>query len=102
MEEIKSNTCIPTRKLRVGFVNGLVTFLLSVEADLTQFYDKGRPRPNSPERLFQTLPSLDHYSSLGDMSHVLYDLLTSMLSSETMLDSRLLATEPTLMVTCTL
>jgi hypothetical protein len=36
MEEIKSNTCIPTRKLRVGFVNGLVTFLLSVEADLTQ------------------------------------------------------------------
>jgi hypothetical protein len=34
VEEIKSNPCIPFRKLRVQVANNLVTFLLSVEADL--------------------------------------------------------------------
>ena len=31
----------------------------------------GRPQSNFSEGLFQTLPSLDHYPSLGEMSHVL-------------------------------
>lgn len=37
MYELKSNTYVPSRKLRVDFVKDLVTFLLSVEADLTDF-----------------------------------------------------------------
>lgn len=41
------------------------------------FYYRGRSHLNSSEWLCQTLPSLDHYSSLGEMSPVLYGLLTS-------------------------
>jgi hypothetical protein len=44
------------------------------------FCNPGRPHPNSPEWLFQTLPSLDPYLSLKEVSHVLYGLLTSLLS----------------------
>lgn len=79
MEMTKSNTRNPTRKLRVDFVNNLVTFLLSVEADLTYLCHRGRPLPNSLEQLSQTLPSLDHYPSLGEIPRVFYGLLTSML-----------------------
>lgn len=40
---------------------------------------RGRPSSDSPERLSQTLSSLDHCPSLEEMSHALYGLLTSVL-----------------------
>lgn len=35
--------CVPHRRLGVDFVNNLVTFLVSLEADLTQFPQKDYP-----------------------------------------------------------
>lgn len=52
-------------------------FLLSVETDLTHLSYRDRPHWNAPEWLSPTLPSLNCYSSLREMSHVPYDLLIS-------------------------
>lgn len=75
----KSNAHITFSKLRVDFVNNLLTFLLSIMGDLTTSCYRGRPHPNSPKWLSQTLPTLDHCSSFGDMSHILCGLLTFIL-----------------------
>lgn len=55
----------------------MVIFLLSVETDLTHLCYRDRSHWNAPEWLSQTLPSLDCYSSLREMSHVPYGLLIS-------------------------
>lgn len=47
----KSNACISSRKLRVDFVNDLMTFLLSVESDLALLLLSKSPKmiiPDSP------------------------------------------------------
>lgn len=77
MVEMKYLVFLP-RKLRVDIVSDLVTFLLSVMADLTQSLH------NVYARLSQLIKP-----SLGRVSHVLCSLLTSLLSeSETTLDLR--------------
>lgn len=63
--EDKISVFLP-RSLKVDFANNLVTCLLSVEADLTQF----------PEWISQTLLSLDHCWTLEEIPHVLYSLLS--------------------------
>ena len=54
---------------------------------LTSSIYRVRPHPNSPELLFPILLSVDHYPSIGEISHAFYDPLTSMLSVDTTLDS---------------
>lgn len=78
MGEVKSNTHIPARKLRLGIVNKLVTFLLSVEGgkpcppfaietDLTKIPHSDYPRLSLPE-LKEPI--------FRELSHALYILLT--------------------------
>jgi hypothetical protein len=80
MEEIY--TCFLPSRLRMVIVNNLATFTIC----------RARSHLNSPERLSQTLPKSltlalilnQQNQSLGEMSHVLYSLVLSMLShSET-------------------